>query len=730
MKTKKNPFHQFPAVAFATVVVAMSSSTYASTIWDGGGASPTWGTVANWSDDLAPTFNNTADLSFPTSSVTNFNTVLGANRTVRSLSFGADVDSAFSVSFQQSAGGATGQNLTFDTDAVAGNATVTVDPDATGNITLGSALAGTNLNPILADNLVVDHNGSGLLLFNRPFQAAAFSITKNGTGTMQTNNNNLLTGALNINAGTFIANSFSTTGLDLANFTAINLGGATLQIGSAGTSKTYATGPITVSSAGTLEYKNASATTYTTAFTGTGFALDADLAVKNVSTTTTLVNALNLSRAITGSGDMTITTYNDIASSADNFGFGRVLLAGDNSAWNGDLTVARGTVSLGGTAVNAAGNGVITIGTASDAFGAGVTFFPQGPNASTVTYANNITVSPGGFRAIKGGGTNHSVRFSGNVTLDGDLTVDHTWGATDRRIWLSGNVTGAGGLTITKVGGNGGTTALLSGANTYLGNTTVNTGASLAVTGSLTSDISIANGARLGGNGGSTTKTLTLAEGASFFFYYPTFATFNVSGTVALGNTFGVASLVGGSQGEAIDWSLVPDGSYTLIGTTASTFNNITNFGSANAAAVGGGKTAYFQNGGGLQLVVSSAVSGFAAWQAANGNPSGGLDEDHDGDGVANGTEYFLGGNTSTTGFTSLPGVTNNSVTWIKAGTGYDGVYNTDFFVETSETLAAGSWVTALEGAGAGEVLISGNNVTYTFPAGPKKFARLKVTGP
>jgi hypothetical protein len=42
-----------------------------------------------------------------------------------------------------------------------------------------------------------------------------------------------------------------------------------------------------------------------------------------------------------------------------------------------------------------------------------------------------------------------------------------------------------------------------------------------------------------------------------------------------------------------------------------------------------------------------------------------------------------------------------------------------------------GSWVTAPLGAGAGQVLITGNNVQYTFPTtGPKKFARLKVTGP
>jgi hypothetical protein len=142
----KSKFLAFPSnliiTASAVIAVLAPQNTSASTIWDGGGASPTWGTAENWSDDLAPTFTNTTDLSFPTSAVTNFNTVLGANRTVRSLTFGADVDTAFSVSFQQSGGGATGQNLTFDTDVVAGNATVTVDAGAAGDITLGSALGG------------------------------------------------------------------------------------------------------------------------------------------------------------------------------------------------------------------------------------------------------------------------------------------------------------------------------------------------------------------------------------------------------------------------------------------------------------------------------------------------------------------------------------------------------------------------------------------------------------
>ncbi|MCX6878319.1 MAG: Ig-like domain-containing protein, partial [Verrucomicrobia bacterium] len=129
-------------------------------------------------------------------------------------------------------------------------------------------------------------------------------------------------------------------------------------------------------------------------------------------------------------------------------------------------------------------------------------------------------------------------------------------------------------------------------------------------------------------------------------------------------------------------------------------------------------------------VVRELTLGGFASWQTANSTAQG-LDGDHDNDGVPNGIEYFLGGNTNTTGFTSLPGVTNTggtlSVTWTKAAD-YTGAYGTDFVVETSVDLT-GDW--APEALG-GNVTITGNDVTYTFPSplGAKKFARLKVTGP
>lgn len=117
-------------------------------------------------------------------------------------------------------------------------------------------------------------------------------------------------------------------------------------------------------------------------------------------------------------------------------------------------------------------------------------------------------------------------------------------------------------------------------------------------------------------------------------------------------------------------------------------------------------------------------TSPFQLWQTAN-STAGGAAADHDNDGVSNGVELFIGGPNNTTGFTALPGITGNSVTFTKHAGFTPSTYGTDFVIETSETLT-GAWTQETVG---GNVSQSGDSFTYTFPPGgpAKKFVRLAV---
>jgi fibronectin-binding autotransporter adhesin len=792
-------------------VLAPISISAATFTWTGA-ASTSWvPNTGNWNPNPA-VFGNAAD--FILNTVPNDDMFLGFGRVVRSISFGADIDSNVGVSFQTTAGGTTAANLTFDTDVVNGDATVTVDTGSTGNITLGNALGGTTGFPVLADNLVVNHNGSGLLLFNRPFQAAAFGITKTGTGRMQTNNNNLLTGPLNINQGTLIANTFGQSG-DVGTFSSVNLNGGTLQVNhnsDTGNTKSY-TNPFTVTTASKVAFFNS--TSGSEAFSLAGPAtLDltpsaADLTMQNISSDTTLNNYMSIDRNITGAGDIIVETYNNINSGTTNFGLGRVgiggintgwsgaleirkgtaqilgnyatadkrlgtgdiilgatgdsfgaglllyadngngskaytnnitvrsggfrtirpgsdhtytfsgnialegdlnvhnglfftdkfvlltgnisgtgnlnltkgtsgasvRLSGDSGTWSGGLAIAQGTVEIRGASDTSAGTGLVTIGATGDASAAVLTFVPGATGGTTLTYENDITVTSGGSRTINGGDTNHNVTLAGGITLNGDLSVNHAWSTSDRRFNFNGPISGNGGLTVTRTYGNAETTLRMAGTNTYLGDTTVSSSASLSLasTCSLTSDVLVQATGRIGGPG-LIDGTLTLAATANFYFFVgsstpATYVPMKVNGTVALDNSFGVGSIVGGSRGEAVPWGTIPDGTYTLISNTASTFNTISNFGPGGAATnvAGSGKTVYFQNGGGtgnggLQIVIApDAATPYSSW-------SGGaaFNVDTNNDGIGNGLAFLLGAdnvNSNANGLLPRPTQTGGALT-------------------------------------------------------------------
>jgi autotransporter-associated beta strand protein len=297
-----------------------------------------------------------------------------------------------------------------------------------------------------------------------------------------------------------------------------------------------------------------------------------------------------------------------------------------------------------------------------------------------IEMSSSSTVDLNGFNqtaaGLGGSGTGAQIRNDSDTT-DSILTLS---GLTADRNFVGGIIDGDNGRKVSLVmNDSSGFTQTLTGPSTYSGNTTITSGTLILAA----------------ANPENEASTVTIADSNATL-------TLNFEGTDTVGKLF-----IGETQ--------VASGTYGTEGSEAPVIG---------IPQITGTGTLFVSNGPG--------DSGFASWQTAN-TTTGGLNDDHDNDGVDNGIEYFLGGpNGNTTGFTALPGVTNTagtlSVTWTK-GSGYTGAYPTDFWVETSATLAE-PWTK--ETLGGGNITNDSGSVKYTFPSplGAKRFARLKVTGP
>ena len=329
-------------------------------------------------------------------------------------------------------------------------------------------------------------------------------------------------------------------------------------------------------------------------------AADSAAVTNNGTLTFARLDSHTMANAISGTGNVRVGMVNLLGGSSTST---QVVTLSGNSSYSGVTTLNNGTLSVSslanggansniGASTNAASNLIFSAGSALKYTGTG--------QSSDRLFTYSSTVDNSGWRLESSGAgalklTNTgSIAFAGSsnqtrtLTLDGSNSADNTLAAG-----LTNNGTGATNLT--KVGDG---KWIISGTSTYTGATTVSAG-SLLVTGALgNSAVGVSNAGTAFGGSGSLGGSLTLNVG-TLFYVADLSDPLLVTGSVSLYSGFGVDDLAG------LTWSSVNNGTYTLIGGTlgAGVFDSLAHNSLGSAYDIGGGRSAYFQQGS-LQLVV------------------------------------------------------------------------------------------------------------------------------
>lgn len=492
--------------AIIVALFALSSSLHAQSTWNGS-ASAGWGTGPNWTPTGVPVNTFTNDLVF-TNPPTNYNTFVGnTDRVARSLTFASTLNGDFSISFNQN--NATASNSatsrTLILQAASGNATVTVESGASGNITLGYVIGSDVGSLILGSNLDVVHNGTGTLLINRPVTGTN-GMTKSGSGTMVLSGTNTYGGATTVSGGV----------LRLDNNGALGA----------------VTNGTTVTSGATLDLNSRNIGGEVVTITGTGVGGNGAIVNNGATQAANVRLALAGSASIGGTGRVNTAFNNTIIDGGTNAL--TKIGAGEFGINIGTVNIGRINVDQGSVSVvnNAGGLGDTNYGTFV-ASGASLIFFNNNAAIGS-TNSENITLA-GGASLFSTQSTNANT-LNGTITLsDGNANVSVA--STGLGMVLGGEVTGAGGLTKSDSG-----RLVLSGNNTYAGATAVSAGE-----------------LRIEGNQGSATGDLTVAAGATLSGSGTIGGATTVSGIHNPGSSPGVQSFSSGLTydiGSAINWEL------------------------------------------------------------------------------------------------------------------------------------------------------------------------------
>jgi autotransporter-associated beta strand protein len=440
--------------------------------------------------------------------------------------------------------------------------------------------------------------GGDSVIFNEP--ASASSVTLSGrlapASVFVNNTTNAytfsgvdgtadITGAATLtktNGGTLILNSaHSYTGTT-------TVSGGIIDVGNGGTSGSLGSGAVSVAAGAEVAFNRSNAFTVSNVLSGDGL-----ITKKGAGRMT--VNGNNSGAAIhwnfrgTGNGDIGFQNSNAIGGTSstialENNATGSVFLATNGNTTDVGISLGSGSILTwnGSTGNTTTLTGVIS-GSGAITKVSGEVIRLTGDN----TYTGNTTITTGVVEIV-GVGQLGSGNYAGDISNAATLTFN-----TSANQILSGVISGSGVLNQSGV-----STLTLSGTSTYTGATNVSAG-TLLVTGALgNSAVGVSNAGTAFGGSGSLAGSLTLNVG-TIFYVADLSDPLLVTGSVSLYSDFGVDDLAG------LTWSSVNNGTYTLIGGTlgAGVFDSLAHNSLGSAYDIGGGRSAYFQQGS-LQLVV------------------------------------------------------------------------------------------------------------------------------
>jgi len=610
------------------------------------------------------------------------------------------------------------------------NDQVLFDDFAAGTTSVNITTADVHVASVVFNNTVKDYTISSSGAFGIADGAGAASLTKNGSGTVTLVTTNSYTGTTTINDGTLRLGNGTTDG-DIASSSAIANNGK-LVFQRSGSSFTNGNA---ISGFGELikEGPGTEILTGDNTYSGPTFINAGTLQVGNGGTT----GSLGTSTPITNNGSLVFNRSTAVVVAGSIEGTGSLTQAGTGTlavtvpgTYSGSTLVSSGTLIVG--AFDALGTGTVTLagGALSGAATGGYTIsnpvVAQASTSSTLaTIGNNLALN-------------------GNLSGSGNLLRTATGGAAT--VFLGGdNSAYTGTFTVDTVGTAAtrfAATTAGSAAAKWVINQSVNTRASLdfaggtiqfgsfAGTGFLTSQGLGVNAIEVGALGLNETFSgvLNQAPGSTLAVTKVGSGTWTLTGT---NNYSGDTTVNAGVL--AVDGDAIPNAGKLIVNggkvdpTGATEVVNTLFFGAAQQSAGTWGATgstathiddAHFTGTGVVSVTTGPATYSYTIWADANA-PGQTMDQDHDGDGMDNGIEYFMGASGST--FTANPAVVGNTVTW-PMGADYAGVYGTDYVVQTSTNLVA--W----NGVAAGSVtILPGSSVAYTLPGGAKLFVRLVV---